>query len=58
MANVKPIKPEGTTQSSSAKGAHGGGNPYFQMTIKDAFEIQKRNQQANIDQKISTPKKG
>jgi hypothetical protein len=58
MANVKPIKPEGTTPMSSGKGAHGGGNPYFQMTIKDAFEIQKRNQQANIDQKISTPKKG
>jgi hypothetical protein len=28
------------------------------MTIKDAFEIQKNNQRANVQQKISTPKKG
>ena len=54
----EPLKPEGAKQMTSQKGAHGGGNRYFQMTIKDAFEIQKRNQQPNIVQKISIPKKG
>jgi len=53
----RPVKPDGTQGKTSAKGAHGGGNKYFQMTIKDAFEIQKRNQNPNIKQDISTPKK-
>jgi hypothetical protein len=41
---------------TSQQGAHGGGNKFFQMAVKDAFEIQKRNQQANITQKASVPR--
>jgi hypothetical protein len=49
-------KPEGKSMTSQ-KGAHGGGTRFSQMTIKDAFVIQKRNQEPNIVQKISIPKK-
>jgi len=52
-----PMKPEGTKGDASGKGAHGGGNKYFQIVIKDAFEIQKRNQAPNIKQDISIPKR-
>jgi hypothetical protein len=54
----QPPNPEDASKMESQKGAHGGGNRFFQMTIKDAFEIQKRNQQPNIKQVISIPKKG
>jgi hypothetical protein len=51
-----PDKPADTAAKLSQKGAHGGGNRFFQMTIRDAFDIHKRNQQPNIEQHISKPK--